>query len=97
MEAEKRQHPRYSARNDGIEILSRGTQLVGKLENISKSGLAFSYIPAGDEKAESDTIDVMATGPARFYSINENLVLWARSEIIGSAELKKELLNPKHA
>jgi hypothetical protein len=30
------------------------------------------------------------------YSINENLVLWARSEIIGSAGLNKELLNPKH-
>ena len=32
-----------------------------------------------------------------FYSINENLVLWARSEIIGSASLNKEFLNPKHA
>jgi hypothetical protein len=32
----------------------------------------------------------------RYYSINENLVLWARSEIIGSAVLDKELLNPKH-
>lgn len=67
MEAERRQHRRYSVRNDGIEIFSRETKLVGKLENISKSGLAFCYIPAGDEKAESDTIDVMATGPARFY------------------------------
>ena len=30
------------------------------------------------------------------YSINENLVLRARSEIIGSALLNKEFLNPKH-
>ena len=67
MEAERRQHRRYSVRNDGIEIFSRETKLVGKLENISKSGLAFCYTPVGDEKAESDTIDVMATGPARFY------------------------------
>ena len=67
MEAEKRQHPRYSVRNDGIEIFSRETNLIGKLENISKSGLAFCYTPIGDEKAEYDTIDVMATGPARFY------------------------------
>ena len=67
MEAERRQHRRYSVRNDGIEIFSRETKLVGKLENISKSGLAFCYSPVGDEKAESDTIDVMATGPARFY------------------------------
>ena len=67
METERRQHRRYSVRNDGIEIFSRETKLVGKLENISKSGLAFCYTPVGDEKAESDTIDVMATGPARFY------------------------------
>ena len=67
MEAERRQHRRYSVRNDGIEIFSREAKLAGKLENISKSGLAFCYTPVGDEKAESDTIDVMATGPARFY------------------------------
>ena len=67
METEKRQHPRYSVRNDGIEIFSRENKLIGKLENISKSGLAFCYTPVGDEKAESDTIDLIATGPARFY------------------------------
>ncbi|MBW2429925.1 MAG: PilZ domain-containing protein [Deltaproteobacteria bacterium] len=67
METEKRQHPRYSVRNVGVEIFSRENKLIGKLENISKSGLAFCYTPVGDEKAESDTIDVIATGPARFY------------------------------
>ena len=67
MEAERRQHRRYCARGDGIEILSRGAKIIGKLENISKSGLAFRYTPLGDEKAVSDTIDIMATGPARFY------------------------------
>ena len=67
METEKRQHPRYSVRNVGVEIFSRENKLIGKLENISKSGLAFCYTPVGDEKAESDTIDLMATGPARFY------------------------------
>ena len=67
MEAEKRQHPRYSVRNDRIEIFSRVANLIGKLENISKSGLAFCYTPVGDEKAESDKIDIMATGPTRFY------------------------------
>jgi hypothetical protein len=67
LETEKRQHPRYSVRNVGVEIFSRENKLIGKLENISKSGLAFCYTPVGDEKAESDTIDVIATGPARFY------------------------------
>ena len=32
----------------------------------------------------------------KIYSICENLVLWARSEIIGSALLDKAFLNPKH-
>ena len=36
------------------------------------------------------------TFPGAFYSNNENLVLWARSEIIGSALGNKESLNPKH-
>jgi hypothetical protein len=67
LEAEKRQHRRLSVRDDGFEIFSRETKITGKLENISKSGLAFCYTPVGDDKAESDTIDIMATGPARFY------------------------------
>jgi hypothetical protein len=67
LEAERRQHPRYGVRDEGIEIFSRHTRIHGKLENISKTGLAFSYIPVWSEAAESDTIDVMATGPARFY------------------------------
>ena len=67
MEAERRQHQRYSIRDDRIEIFSRQPKIIGKLENISLSGLAFRYNPVGDEKAESHTIDIMATGPARFY------------------------------
>jgi len=65
--ADRRQHPRYSAREDGIEIFCRDTKIIGKLENISRNGLAFQYTPVKGEKAEFDTIDIMATGPARFY------------------------------
>jgi hypothetical protein len=67
LEAEKRQHPRYSVRDDGIEVFSRQSKIIGKLENISKSGLAFRYTAIGEEKAKSDTVDIMATGSARFY------------------------------
>lgn len=67
MEAERRQYPRYSARGDRIEIFSRQAKIHGKLENISKSGLAFRYAPVRGESAQSDTIDIMATGSARFY------------------------------
>ncbi len=67
MEPERRQHPRYSVRDVGIEIFSRRSQIIGKLENISKHGLAFQYATVGNDMAQSDTIDIMATGPARFY------------------------------
>jgi hypothetical protein len=67
LEAEKRQLPRYRIKDDGIEIFSRQSKIIGKLENMSKSGLAFRYTAVGEEKMESDTIDIMATGSARFY------------------------------
>ena len=67
MEAERRQYRRHSVRDNRIEIFSRETKIIGKLENISKTGLAFYYAAVNGEEAKSDTIDIMATGPARFY------------------------------
>ena len=67
MEAERRRHPRQSVRDDGIEIFSPETNIIGKLKNISQNGLAFHYTPMSDQKAKPVTIDIMATGPARFY------------------------------
>jgi len=67
LKADKRQHPRYSVRDEGIEIFSRQSEIIGKLENISKSGMAFRYTAVGEKKVKSETIDILATGPARFY------------------------------
>jgi hypothetical protein len=67
LEAERRQHRRHSVRDDRFEIFSRETKIIGKLENISKTGLAFHYALINGEKAEFDTIDIMTTGPARFF------------------------------
>ena len=67
MEAERRQHYRHCVRDNRIEIFSRETRIVGKLENISKTGLAFQYLPVRGEKVQTDTIDIIATGAARFY------------------------------
>ena len=67
LKAERRQHRRHSVRDDGFEIFSRETKIIGKLENISQTGLAFHYAPVCSEKTDCDTIDIMATGPARFY------------------------------
>jgi hypothetical protein len=67
LEAERRQCRRQSVREDGIELFSRETKIIGKIDNISQTGLAFHYAPVRGIKAEFDTIDIMATGPARFY------------------------------
>jgi len=66
LEAEKRKRPRHNVRDDGIKIFSRKTKITGKLENISKNGLAFCYTPLRGEKAESDMIDIMAPDPDGF-------------------------------
>ena len=67
LEAERRKHCRHCIRDDRIQIFSRKTQIIGKLQNISKTGLAFQYVPVQGEKIQTDTIDIMAAGPARFY------------------------------
>lgn len=67
MGTERRQHRRHCVRDDGFEIFSHETKIIGKLENISRTGLAFRYLPVRGEKTETDTIDIMSTGPARFY------------------------------
>lgn len=67
MKAERRRHPRQNVRDDGIEIFSPKTQIIGKLRNISQNGLAFHYTPMSGQEAKPDRIDIMATGPAQFY------------------------------
>lgn len=67
LEAERRVHPRHSVRDDKIEVFGREANVIGKLENISTAGLAFYYTPRKGQKTEAETIDIMATGPARFY------------------------------
>ena len=67
MEAERRQQRRRSVPDDRIEIFSRDSKIIGKLNNISQGGLAFQYSPVEGQKAESETIDIMAKGPDPFY------------------------------
>ena len=67
VEDERRQHPRYSVRDSAFEVLSCDSKITGILKNISQGGLAFQYTPAGEEKAESETIDIMAKSPDLFY------------------------------
>jgi hypothetical protein len=67
VEAERRQHLRYRVREGKFEVFSRDSKIIGKLHNISEGGLVFQYTPAGVEKAESETIDIMAKSPDLFY------------------------------
>ena len=67
MKAERRRHPRQNVRDDGIEIFSPESRIIGKLRNISQYGLAFHYTLMSGQKAKPDTIDIMAKGPAQFY------------------------------
>lgn len=67
MEAERRQHPRYRVREGALEVFSRDSKLIGKLNNISQGGLAFQYSPVGGQKAESETIDITAKSPDLLY------------------------------
>lgn len=67
MGAERRLRRRYSVQGDGIEVFSRETKVIGKLKNISRDGLAFCYPAVESEEPQVDTIDIMATGSARFF------------------------------
>ena len=67
MAAERRQHPRYPIREGEFEIFNRDSKIIGKLNNISRGGLAFQYLPVEDQRAESDTIDIIAKSPGLFY------------------------------
>jgi hypothetical protein len=67
VEAERRQHPRYNVREGEFEVFSRDSKIIGKLNNISEGGLVFQYSPVVDQKAESETIDIMAKSPDLLY------------------------------
>ena len=65
--AERRQHPRYPVREGEFEVFSRDSNIAGKLDNISRGGLAFHYSPLEGRRAESETIDIMARSPDPFF------------------------------
>ena len=65
--AERRQHQRYRVREGEYEVFSRDSNITGKLENISRGGLAFHYSPVEGCRAESETIDIMARNSDPFF------------------------------
>ena len=67
VEADRRQHLRYRVREGEFEVFSCDSKMTGTLKNISQGGLAFQYGPIRSQKAESETIDIMAKSPDPFY------------------------------
>jgi len=65
--AERRQHPRYPVREGEFEVFSRDSNIAGKLDNISRGGLAFHYSPVEGRRAEPETIDIMARNSDPFF------------------------------
>jgi hypothetical protein len=72
MEDDRREFTRFVFKNDAIQIFSDDAILFGKLNDISKGGLSFKYIPVADEVLDTKSINILAKGKDRFnlYHIN---------------------------
>jgi len=69
---ERRQHKRFEAPSDAVVFLRTSWPdftIVGKIIDISTSGLAFLYSAAGRQKAESCHLDIILAGPR--FSLDE--------------------------
>jgi len=67
VKAEQRQHPRYGIRKAEFQVFSQGTQVTGRLVNISKGGLAFEFAPGPEKTIECRAIDILGPEADRFY------------------------------
>ena len=67
MTAERRRYSRYVIPEVEFQVFSRNAEILGKLENISKGGLAFRFSPGPGETPEYRTIEITATDPERFH------------------------------
>ncbi len=72
MEDDRREFTRFVFETDEIQIFSDDDMLFGKLNDISKGGLSFMYIPVADEMLDTSSINILVKGKDRFnlYHIN---------------------------
>ena len=64
--AERRVYRRYKAQDGSFAAVRDGSTKLGPIKNISKGGLAFTYIAEGDKLPESFSVDVFFSGEG-FY------------------------------
>jgi hypothetical protein len=62
---ERRKHKRYNVDNGALVLLGWYYEKVGRIIDISMGGLAFRFLPHGEEQDESDLAIVMSE--ANFY------------------------------
>jgi hypothetical protein len=55
---ERRKHRRHKAQDGSYAAIRDGSTKLGPIKNISKGGLAFTYISEGDKIPESLSVDV---------------------------------------
>ncbi len=72
MEDDRREFTRFVFDKDEIQIFSDDAILFGKLNDISKGGLSFMYIPVADDMLDTSSINILVKGNDRFnlYHIN---------------------------
>ncbi len=72
MEDDRREFTRFVFKKDEIQIFSDDAILFGKLNDISKGGLSFKYIPVADDMLDTSSINILAKGKDQFnlYHIN---------------------------
>ena len=55
---ERRAHKRFLVREGAYALLRNNSSKLGQIKNISKGGLAFSYIANGEQMNESFKVDI---------------------------------------
>ena len=72
MEDDRREFTRFVFKKDEIQIFSDDAVLFGKLNDISKGGLSFKYLPVADEMLDTSSINILVEGKDQFnlYHIN---------------------------
>ncbi len=62
MKDERRKFTRFVFKKDEIQVFSDDLILFGKLNDISKGGLSFRYIPITGDKLETNSINILPKG-----------------------------------
>ena len=66
MDEDRREFTRFVFKKNEIQIFSDDAILFGELNDISKGGLSFKYLPVADDMLDTNSINILAKGKERF-------------------------------